>query len=285
MPHPLLNLARNFDSIAAQTWRVLEYSTRVRMPLHEDSITQLNVLQALFDAEHHGADVLFVPVTQQQEARIGADFEIWIRLAPMRLIGYSIQAKRAQVSSTQVSYPALAHPGEKVGEFQYDVLLRHAAAHHSNATHLFYNGWDRKSGLRLYSGSGEEVFGCAVAPTAIVKAKRELGAPQGRMNNRLSAFVSYTSPWSSLLRFAATRHPRAASAAVPGNRDAFGSSHRPSFGDQHGSSDDGLEWTPRLATSLPGYVLSAMESSDNEEPQLPRESTLPEFVVIVDALD
>jgi hypothetical protein len=315
----LSQLADVMDELARETWSKIRRAHSVHMSMGEVSITH-HVLLALEEKNVALArPVKIHEVSQVLERRVGADFEIWLRLKDGSALGYSIQAKRVVIGAKHLTYPALGHRGERPGEYQYDTLLRHAAKHRSHALHLFYNGWnDSRAGRPYYSSPDPQLYGCAAVPTERVKAAREFTT---RKTNNLKAFETASIPWSELLRV----HPKAktsspttptpttptpttptarptAAAPPPSASSAQGGANSPdtaspvSLPAGSGAADAAFEvdvkalaeqfrshsnsHSSMMADRLPEYVQAALAG---QQGHLPADPLLPRYVVVVDA--
>lgn len=282
------------------------------MNMGEVTITQHNLLslEELNVTLAYRIDI--VEVSQNDERRIGADFEIWLERRDGSALGYSIQAKRVRHGKREYTYRELSHRGDLAPEFQYDTLLRHASGRNSVAMHLFYNGWDQSDSTKpfvqtaVHAGRLQTHYGCAAIATTRVKAIREATMPR---NNKVRAFEQFAFPWSDLLRVGPAAAigpgpvspgsqgtgspPTTASGGSPSTPPASGNPSGGPVADGAGPAaqfDADVEALAEqmrphvedrermLAAKIPDYV----EKARNLAPEdLPRDENLPRYALVI----
>jgi hypothetical protein len=270
-------LVTQMDELARSTWRRLEESQAQRMPLGENTLTDINLLDLKTLVSKAGLPLRIVPITQNAEARIGADFEFWLRLETGEYFGYSIQAKKVVKGLKHLTYPQLKEPGFPPDRFQYDTLLDHAVSYGTIAVHVFYNGWQLTRAALHQEKPDPGVYGCAAVCTIDMKRLREAG---GKRNcNKATRFAEVSMPWSDLFRVPPTGRPRSGGSGGPDVRPPVmptlesvttlaQSLIRPDWGDQ----------MPRFDRELPLYVQRALAQPGEQLPDTPE---WPRFVVLI----
>lgn len=278
------------DALAEETWHSIVDSRSLDVDFGELAASQHNLLAIARLADTASLNLKLVRVSQNDEKRIGADWEFWLRLQTGQALGYSIQAKKAYIdSSGAYEYRALGHPGELRGEFQYDTLIRHAAKHQSIPMHVFYNGWTPPNGIPFAIPPNFEQYGCSAVSTHVVRNVRSATRRKGM--NRVSNYASASMPWSDLFRLSPAMTPAtpAAQAAMQsGPRSA--SSSLPSVDAISLTQSDLLDLASRmserashgtqfsLASKLPDYVTNGLNSQGG---RLPIDNHLPRFAVVL----
>lgn len=207
MAFDLDSLHREFNRLAEETWKKVEYTGWGPTSFSETSLTDHNlyVLATTFP------DLNVRQFTQNQEATVGADWEWWVGSDSEGWVCLRVQAKRARGAS----YPELAHPGA-ANTFQYDVLIAGCNPLLSEfPLHVFYNGWSEgtfapgtywaepASWLACPGGRRADKcvhaiprhYGCAVASSIKVKRAHERGA---RLDRRITTHLANALPWSYL---------------------------------------------------------------------------------------
>lgn len=275
----LHQLANYMDDLSRETWVKIVRAHRVKMSMGEVAISQHNLLLLEEQNIALARPIRIVEVTQNEEKRFGADFEIWLQLRDKRAFGYSIQAKRVKIGKRHHSYPELSHVGV-AGDFQYDTLINHARTVRSVPMHLFYNGWDHSSRKAPYSDAVEpELYGCAAVGSTDVKAIRENGS---RKNNKVAAYAASSMPWSALLR--PQNQPTQVGPADPSSTDA---EHVPDTQFELDVKALAERMRPyaddrpnMLADTLPDYVSEARSTTSEHLPSNPK---LPRFALVIEA--
>lgn len=218
-------------------------------------------------------DGQIVPITQNAEKSVGADFEIWMRIPSGKYLAYSVQAKKVKLGTLHHSYEQLNEGGAAGNDFQYDTLLRHAWHQKAIAMHVFYNGWPITARSPYADRRCPRVYGCAAVRTADVKRLRE---QTPRRNNKVSNFEPASMPWSSLFRRPPWKTPSARrrrwlTEAVAPSSDGLTELAR--WMQQLPGDEDVV-----LPTSLPVYVSSAMDRHAGQE--LQDDPGLPRFALV-----
>lgn len=93
------------DSCARRTWDDRARAQRLSVPFGETTVTERNMLDVAQCVSTRGGAPRIVPISQLDEKKVGADFEIWTRVDHRAWLGFSIQAKLSGLRPTSVSIP------------------------------------------------------------------------------------------------------------------------------------------------------------------------------------
>ena len=274
-------LVSQMDDLARWTWGALELNHDLGMRLGENTLTEFHLLSIANQMSILGLPLQVVPITQNDERRIGADFEFWLRLQTGELFGYSIQAKKVVLGKKHHTYPQLKERGATSTVFQYDTLLEHAQAYNTIAMHVFYNGWPLNQGALYHRSPNALTYGCAAVRSTDVKRLREGNGK--RKDNKTTTYAFRSMPWSQLFRIPPTGASARGSGGAVGSPTRTGIAVSPTIEDitmltrwMRRTSREAE--TPALSTQLPAYVRQAL---DLPAAGLPNKPELPRFAVLV----
>lgn len=154
-----------FEWLAATSLRQIAHARGRQIHLGEDAMTSQHLLA--LDAAYANDRRVAVIDTRIDEARTGADFELWLGNASQGWRRYAIQAKKLDVHGR---YPNLRHRINQTGVLQLDVLDDYARLNRAMPLYCFYNDRIGLQNNCACSPTPEPAqFGCTLTPSSVVR--------------------------------------------------------------------------------------------------------------------
>jgi hypothetical protein len=163
-----ISLCEEFRRRSSGTWRLLERAYRVDQKLHEETITDINLLEI---GSKCGSQIITRPITKPEEGKVGGDWEWWLTGSSRKWLGLRVQAKVLNVSTETYEHIASAPKGN----FQAKRLIRSSLSASPKRIPIYclYNFWpsNREATRICRSYDSEKSFGCTLMDALGAKPK------------------------------------------------------------------------------------------------------------------
>lgn len=171
MPVITSEMVEVFDSGARMTWDRLYFGEGLRIRQGEVTLTDTLLLHLKAGLQCWPGAFEIVKTSAAEEARTGADLELWVGSHRLGWLAFLIQAKR--IDYARQTYPTLNHQIAGSRRSQFDVLREHARRHGLFPLYWLYNAWpDRARGCPRGWIGDVRSWGCSVAPLSVIAAAR-----------------------------------------------------------------------------------------------------------------
>lgn len=156
-----------FDSGARMTWDRLQFGEELRIRQGEVTLTDTLLLHLKAGLRRWPGAFLIEKTPAAEEARTGADLELWVGSASLGWLAFVIQAKR--IDYVQGTYRALYHRVVGSGRLQHDLIREYAKLKRLVPVYWLYNAWHAsvRGCPRGWCGDVRS-WGCSVAPLTVV---------------------------------------------------------------------------------------------------------------------
>lgn len=169
-----VSLCEAFQKRSSWTWRLLKRAHRVHQKLHEETITDMNLLEI---GSKCGSQIITWPITKRQEGKVGGDWEggdweWWLTGSSGKWLAFRVQAKVLNVSTGTYEHIASAPKGN----FQVERLIRSSLSVSPKRIPIYclYNFWtgsNREATGICRSYDSVDNFGCTLMDALRAKPK------------------------------------------------------------------------------------------------------------------